>query len=339
VCVCIFICILICQVNTSYQERFFVLNHDVLEYYDDCSVYLQSQMERVGSKSKVSKFKGTLSTRDLKVSPGTQNGVNQSRDGYHFTIESKFDAKIIECACTDKETRDKWVQKIREASAAVMQEVAHCLFKRMYFLCALPGTNLAPMQAAQQVAYGLFKSMCSICPQTGTNLAKSNSRLCMCVPSHTHILIHARAHTNTFNTRLSNIKSNLCPVPFLSSTPCACAPSSRDPQDLQQTQDQIEGHDKHEGSVRRMHGSVKCGCIIKVRDGPNGASNRIYIGCRSEKAATDTQTSILKYAISALRNIETIGKTEIADHVIMCMVCFSQNLTMTSDSKCVNTCV
>ena len=68
-------------------------------------------------------------------------------------------------------------------------------------------------------------------------------------------------------------------------------------------------------------------------------SNRIYIGCRSEKAATDTQTSILKYAITALRNIETIGKTEIAGHVIMCMVCFSQNLTMTSDSKCVNTCV
>ena len=119
------------QINTSYQERFFVLNHDVLEYYDDCSVYLQSQMERVGSKSKgSSKFKGTLSTRHLEVSPGRQNGVNQSRDGYHFTIENKFDAKIIECACSDKETRDKWVQKIREASAAVLQEVAYCLFKR-----------------------------------------------------------------------------------------------------------------------------------------------------------------------------------------------------------------
>ena len=151
-------------------------------------------MESVGSKSKVSKFKGTLSTRHLEVSPGTQNGVNQSRDGYHFTIESTFDAKIIECACTDKETRDKWVQKIREASAAAQQEVSYCLFKRMYFVCRWPGTNLAPMQAAQQVVYGLFKCMCSICPQTDTNLAKSNSRLCMY--TFTYTFTHTRTSTH-----------------------------------------------------------------------------------------------------------------------------------------------
>jgi len=105
--------------NTSYKERFFVLTSDVLEYYDDIQVYLANMSERLGTKVKVS-----LSTRHLKVSPGTPTGVDNSSDGYHFTIESTFDSKVFECACKDKDGRDMWVRKIREASK-VQQQVVH----------------------------------------------------------------------------------------------------------------------------------------------------------------------------------------------------------------------
>ncbi len=104
--------------NTSYKERFFVLTTDVLYYYDDIQVYLANMSERLGTKMKVS-----LSTRHLKVCPGTQTGVDNSSDGYHFTIESTFDSKVFECACIDREGRDMWVQKIREASKVQQQVV------------------------------------------------------------------------------------------------------------------------------------------------------------------------------------------------------------------------
>jgi hypothetical protein len=106
------------QVNTSYKDRFLVLNHDVLEYYEDVASYIQGNT----GTNLVSKAKGSLFARCLQVSPGAQDGVNKSSDGYHFTLtyqESGFSPKIIEFACMDEEGRDKWVQKIREANAAV----------------------------------------------------------------------------------------------------------------------------------------------------------------------------------------------------------------------------
>jgi len=106
------------QVNTSYKDRFLVLNHDVLEYYEDVATYIQGNT----GTNLVSKVKGSLYVRCLQVSPSAQDGVNKSSDGYHFTLtyqESGFSPKIIEFACMDEEGRDKWVQKIREANAAV----------------------------------------------------------------------------------------------------------------------------------------------------------------------------------------------------------------------------
>jgi hypothetical protein len=104
-----------------------------------------------------------------------------------------------------------------------------------------------------------------------------------------------------------------------------------------------QGQSKGNGENSNIFVSSKCrcGCVIKVSDGPKGASKRIYLGCLSETEATETQISILQSASYALRHSKTttIGKTRIADHVIVSMVCaqiFFQNLTMTSVSRCVH---
>ena len=84
-----------------------------------------------------------------------------------------------------------------------------------------------------------------------------------------------------------------------------------------------QGQNKGNGENSNFVGDSKCGCgcVIKVSDGPKGASKRIYLGCLSETEATETRTSILQAASYALQNIKTIGKTPIADHVIVSMVC------------------
>jgi len=111
----------------------------------------------------------------------------------------------------------------------------------------------------------------------------------------------------------------------------------------QKTQSQNKGNGENSNFL--VNSKCGCGCVIKVSDGPKGASKRIYLGCLSETEATATQTSILQAASYALRRSKTtqqIGKTRIADHVIVSMVCaqiFSQNLTMTSVSQCVHICV
>ena len=92
-----------------------------------------------------------------------------------------------------------------------------------------------------------------------------------------------------------------------------------------------QGQNKGNGENSNFVGDSKCvcGCVIKVSNGPKGASKRIYLGCLSETEATETQTSILQAASYSLLHSKTIGKTPIADHVIVSMVCaqiFSQNL-------------
>jgi hypothetical protein len=109
------------QYNSSYKDRFLVLNKDGIEYFEDVQAYIASQIQRAGTKL----HKGSLSIRTLKVSSGTPNGVDKSCDGYHFTIESTVGAKAIECACMDEQGRNMWVRKIQEAMEASKQQVVH----------------------------------------------------------------------------------------------------------------------------------------------------------------------------------------------------------------------
>ena len=87
----------------------------------------------------------------------------------------------------------------------------------------------------------------------------------------------------------------------------------------QKTQGQNNGNGENSNFL--VNSKYGCGCVIKVSDSPKGASKRIYLGCLSETEATETRTSILQAASYALQNIKTIGKTPIADHVIVSMVC------------------
>jgi hypothetical protein len=144
------------QINPSYKERFFVLDNDVLEYYDDVHGYLEDDKLRLagrdvnrgsmkgadkrGSFNSSLNFeltqqnfsfrqpkghgKGALLTKHLQVSRGTPSGVDKSNDGYHFTVECTLSNKKIECACADEEGRNMWVRKIHEASQ-LSEEVVH----------------------------------------------------------------------------------------------------------------------------------------------------------------------------------------------------------------------
>ncbi len=64
------------QFNTSYNGRFFVLKDDDLEYYEDKKAYLTK---------KSGGLKGSISTENITVTPGTPGGVLVSNNGYHFT--------------------------------------------------------------------------------------------------------------------------------------------------------------------------------------------------------------------------------------------------------------
>jgi hypothetical protein len=101
------------QFNTSYKVRFFVLKHDVLEYYEDKKAYLTKK--RGG-------LRGSISTKNITVTPGTPGGVLVSNNGYHFTVGTQApghrfhidDGKIMECACESERERDKWVHKLQQ---------------------------------------------------------------------------------------------------------------------------------------------------------------------------------------------------------------------------------
>jgi hypothetical protein len=98
------------QINTAYKTRFLVLTdagkEAVLEYYEDEEAYL------VGNEAGP---RGSIPARDIKVKTSTPSGVDQSKDGYHFTIVNTSSGKVIEFACSEAASRDMWVRKIAEA--------------------------------------------------------------------------------------------------------------------------------------------------------------------------------------------------------------------------------
>ena len=98
------------QVNKAYKERVFALDKDTLEYYAWSPAHASSTSADNHAYSNrmhdISSMKGCLSTRDLKVTPATTDGVESSRDGYHFSIEDISSGKIIECACENAIFRD-----------------------------------------------------------------------------------------------------------------------------------------------------------------------------------------------------------------------------------------
>ncbi len=103
------------HVYTAYKTRFLVLTDAVLEYYEDEEAYL------VGNEAGP---RGSIPARDIKVKTSTPCGVDQSKDGYHFTIVNTSSGKVIEFACSDAAGRDVWVRKIAEAyhNSAIQSE-------------------------------------------------------------------------------------------------------------------------------------------------------------------------------------------------------------------------
>jgi hypothetical protein len=95
-----------------------VLRDSILEYYESESAYLTK--EEGGMKGSISIKNG------VKITPASPSGDGKSAEGYHFTIESNSPVlggpspshhrtTMLECACLDAESRDSWVQKIRES--------------------------------------------------------------------------------------------------------------------------------------------------------------------------------------------------------------------------------
>jgi hypothetical protein len=110
------------QFNTTFKTRCFVLNEDILEYYDDEKSYLFNKERGL---------KGSIQTRSAKVTPATCSGVDESNDGYHFTIEDTSSGKLIECACEDAQSRDLWVEKLQASyhNATVEGESVNIMVK------------------------------------------------------------------------------------------------------------------------------------------------------------------------------------------------------------------
>jgi hypothetical protein len=101
------------QINTAYELRFLVLSDAMLEYYEDQNAYL---VDKEGG------LKGSIPVREIKVTPATTSGVDNSQDGHHFTIENTSKGTMIEFTCEDAEGRDMWVQSIQacyEAADAI----------------------------------------------------------------------------------------------------------------------------------------------------------------------------------------------------------------------------
>jgi hypothetical protein len=97
---------------------------------------------------------------------------------------------------------------------------------------------------------------------------------------------------------------------YISSTPSPVT-SPPDPQVFHQTEGQNKGKGLGNGpheEQHQQHAKYGCGCVIKVSDGPKGAIKRIYVGCPSKKAATDTRNSILEAAAYISQNLKTISK-------------------------------
>ena len=101
---------------------------------------------------------------------------------------------------------------------------------------------------------------------------------------------------------------------YISSTPSPVT-SPPDPQVFHQTEGQNKGKGLGNGpheEQHQQHAKYGCGCVIKVSDGPKGAIKRIYVGCPSKQAATETKTSILEAAAYISQNLKTsLSKKEV----------------------------
>ena len=93
-------------------------------------------MSQMPLEAKKSGGKGRSHTREgrtphrnrrlIKITPASPRGDGKSAEGYHFTVEntsadrcdpspSRHRTTILEFSCLDAESRDSWVQKIRES--------------------------------------------------------------------------------------------------------------------------------------------------------------------------------------------------------------------------------
>jgi ankyrin repeat protein len=133
-----------------------------------------------------------------------------------------------------------------------------------------------------------------------------------CLP---RIFVVRAEHKLILLSSTSLLSTPSAPV-YISSTPSAPVPSPPDPQVWQQTEGQDEGNDQNVQQYQQ-HSKYECGCVFKVSDGPKGAIKRIYIGCPSERAATDTQASILEAAAHISRNLKTIAEFPSLDHAVV----------------------
>jgi hypothetical protein len=154
--------------------------------------------------------------------------------------------------------------------------------------------------------------------------AKFNSRLCSTVSfrlqsfalffhkhkTQTHSFVLYISYCEHFCSRIYIVVQLSTPAPVT---------SPPDPQVFHQTEGKNKGKGLHE-EQHQQHAKYRCGCVIKVSDGPKGAIKRIYVGCPSKKAATDTRTSMLEAAACISQNLKTISKAPSLDCVIFPVV-------------------
>jgi len=93
------------QHSPDYQEQYFVLNGSFIENYDNEETY------RKGKRSS----KRTAPLENVKISSGSREGLDYTKDGYHFTMTALSDGDVSECACKSAIARNKWVRMISDA--------------------------------------------------------------------------------------------------------------------------------------------------------------------------------------------------------------------------------
>jgi hypothetical protein len=133
------------QSNTSFKTICVVLNEGMLEYYEDERSYLFNKERGL---------KGSIQTKNIKITSATFSGVVVSNDGYHFTIEDTSSGKLIEYACEDAQSRDLWVGKIKASyhNATVECESVAIVLHMKPKKAMIPGESITSMQQVNKNA-------------------------------------------------------------------------------------------------------------------------------------------------------------------------------------------
>jgi len=93
------------QLRPDYKEKYFVLSRRCLDYYDDEETYRKEK----------GRSKRSIPIEKIKIVPTTLQGLDCTKEGYHFSATNLNDGEEIECACKTAIARNRWILLLKDA--------------------------------------------------------------------------------------------------------------------------------------------------------------------------------------------------------------------------------